>query len=216
LIKKNILIIFLIFNSCTSHERPFSGEVHKSESISEDIQIPKVIFDTIYKNIRAESSSAEPVYLFQPLEVVVESKSTAVMGSHKYIFANGGGRIDLKSIIKGQGSFYFYFPEEQFTKLPELENLYYISDYPKAMIDGETFGIGCSSWVDLKKKFSQMTQPHKIILNTTAQRYLYVVGGYYVFVFRKGNQVYLSHLYLADSSYENLKCPTKNVSTNEN
>lgn len=204
-----------MMSSCTSHDRPFSGEVHKSESISEDIQIPKVIFDTIYKNIRSESSSAEPVYLFQPLEVVVESKSSAVMGSHKFIFANGGGRIDLKSIINGQGSFYFYFPEEQFLKLPELESLYYVSDYPKTVIDGETFGIGCSSWVDLKKQFSQLTQPNKLVLNTTTQRYLYVAGGYYVFVFRKGNQVYLSHLYLADSSYENLKCPTKNLTTKE-
>lgn len=203
-------------SSCTSHEPTFLGEVHKSEVISQDIQIPKVIFDTIYNKIRSESSSAEPVYLFHPLEVIVESKSEAVAGSHKFLFANGGGRIDLKSIIKGQGSFYFYFPEEQFSKLPELESLYYISDYPKTVIDGETFGIGCSSWVDLKKKFSQLSQPNKIILNTTSQRYLYVAGGYYVFVFRKGNQVYLSHLYLADSTYENLKCPTKNIATKEN
>jgi hypothetical protein len=201
---------------CSSHDHPYSGEIHKIESISADISIPKVIFETIYKNIRLESSSSEPVYLFQPLEVVIESKNEKVMGSHKYNFANGGGQIDLKSLIKNQGSFYFYFPEEQFAKLPELESLYYISDYPKNIIEGETFGIGCSSWVDLKKEFSKFTQPNKTILNTTAQRYLYVAGGYYVFVFRKGNQVYLSHLYLTDSGHDNLKCPTKNDITKEN
>jgi hypothetical protein len=78
-------------------------QVHKSESLSEDIQIPKHIFDTIEKNIHLESASAQPVYLFQ-----------------------------------------------------------------------------------------------------------------HIFVFRKGNQVYLSHLYLTDTNYTSLKCSTKNELTKEN
>ncbi len=197
-------------SSCKSNPQEFSGKTHKIESISEDIRIPKVIFDTIYKNIRSESSSVEPVYLFHPLEVVVASNhSEAVPTSHKFVFANGGGRIDLKPILKGQGSFYFYFPEEQFLKLPDLESLYFISDFPKTFIDGESFGLGCASWVDLKSKFLQFTKPEKTILNTTDQRYLFVAAGYYVFVFRKGNQSYLTHLYLTDSNYESMKCPTK-------
>lgn len=203
-------ILFFIVAGCKSNHQEFNGQVHKIDKISEDIQIPKVIFDTIYKNIRIESNSVEPVYLFYPLEVIIASDhSEAVPIAHKFIFANGGGRIDLKPIIKGQGSFYFYFPEDQFLKLPELENLYYISDFPKKTIDGESFGLGCSSWVDLKLKFTQFTGPLKTILNTTNQRYLYVAAGYYVFVFRKGNQSYLTHLYLTDSNYETMKCPNK-------
>lgn len=90
-----------------------------------------------------------------------------------------------------------------------------MSDFPKTAIEGESFGLGCASWVDLKSKFSQFTRPQKTILNTTEQRYLYVAAGYYVFVFRKGNQSYLTHLYLTDSNYESIKCPNKLVQTKE-
>jgi hypothetical protein len=175
--------------------------------MAEDIRIPKIIFENIQSNIKAESISIDPVYLFQSLEVIIESEAgqTAVVKS-KFKFTNGGGLIDLKKIITGQGSFYFYLPLNQFEKLPELEHMYFMSEYPIKNIDHENFGTGCGTWMDLKKNFSKFTDK-KIKLNTNQQRYLYVAAGYYVFVFRKSNQVYLTHLHLTDTNYNQLKCP---------
>lgn len=202
------LILFILVG-CTPTPTEFVGQTHKSETPSEDVHIPKVIFDTISKNVRSESSTIEPVYLFQPLEVIIHSENNNFLSEdHKYIFLNGGGKIDLKNILKGNGSFSFYFPEEQFAQLPELENLYFISEFPKTKIDSEYFGIGCGQWVDLKSRLSDFEKPNKVILNSTAFRHMFVAGGTYVFVFRRSNKVYLTQLYLTDSRASELKCPS--------
>lgn len=205
---KSIFLFFIFIISCYSKEKTFEGSVDKSETVAADIKIPKKIFENIVETIKAESASAEPVYLFFPLSVVFSStKSSVMLNSTQSEFSNGGGRVDLSSIVKGSGSFYFYFPPGQFEKLPELEHLYFMTEYPQKKIDNEIFGLGCGRWVDLKKQFSNFTNENKVVLNTTAQRYLYVAGGYYVFVFRKANQVYLSHLHVDDSRFNHLKCP---------
>ncbi len=182
-------------------------QVIKIQSTSEDIRIPKIIFENIISDIKNESMSADPVYLFQPLDVVIESESgqTPVVKTN-YQFSNGGGVIDLKNSMAGQGSFYFYFPPSQFEKFPPLEHLYFINENPKQKIDQENFGMACGSWTDLQLHFADFNAKN-IKLNTTQQRHLFVAAGYYVFVFRKGNQVYLTHLHLTDSRYKNLKCP---------
>lgn len=202
--------VLWILNGCHSKSNSESEVIHANESLAVDIEIPKKFFETIFQNVRSESATAEPVYLFQPLEVVFESEQkNVILKRHKFKFSNGGGLVDLKDVISGQGSFYFYFPEAQFEKMPKLEHLYYISEHPKMNIDKEDFGLGCGQWMDLESKFSDFIKPQKIILNTTAERYLYVAAGYYVFVFRKNNQVYLSHLHLVNSNFTNLKCPTQ-------
>ncbi len=197
----------LIISSCYPKKNDKSVEVLKIDVVAKDIRIPKVIFENIASDMKAESLTSEPVYLFYPLEVTIEvDGSSSNMKSAKYLFSNGGGVVDLSSNLKGQASFYVYFPEEQFEKLPPLEHLYFLSEYPQKKIDGEIFGLGCAKWIDLKSKFSELTKA-KTKLNTTDQRYLYVAGGYYIFVFRKANQVYLTHLHLTDSKYADLKCP---------
>jgi hypothetical protein len=203
-----IYFIFTLLLSCHSKESHFEGTVDKSDAVADDIKIPKKIFENIVENIKNESATAEPVYLFFPLSVIFAStESSAIAKPVQSEFPNGGGRIDISTSVKGSGSFYFYFPPEQFEKLPELEHLYFMTEYPQKKIDNEIFGLGCGRWVDLKKQFPNFTNKNKVILNTTAQRYLYVAGGYYVFVFRKANQVYLSHLHVDDSRFNQLKCP---------
>jgi hypothetical protein len=204
-----ISLVF-IFSGCLSQSDSTLETLHSNDVLAQDIEIPKSIFETIVQNVRSESATTDPVYLFQPLEVIFESEQKSVISKkYSFKFSNGGGAIDLKEIISGQGSFHFYFPEQQFEKMPELEHLYYISEHPKKNIDQEEFGLGCGQWMDLKSKFSDFKKPQKIILNTTAERYLYVAAGYYVFVFRKSNQVYLTHLHLVNSKFSNLKCPQK-------
>lgn len=207
--KKYISILFssfLLFG-CHASEKNDSMRIIKSETISADIKIPKVVFENIITEIKSESISADPVYLFHPLEVIFESEMQGTLSEDThFIFSNGGGAVDLKNLIKKQGSFYFYFPKQQFEKTPNLDHIYFISEFPKKKIENENFGIGCGQWVDLKSQFSVL-KVKQTKLNTTDQRYLYVAAGYYIFVFRKSNQVYLTHLHLTDSNYINLKCP---------
>jgi hypothetical protein len=124
----------------------------------------------------------------------------------KFSFPKGGGRLDLKNIITGQGSFYFSFPAEQFTKFPSLVHLYYISQAPAKKIGDEVFGLGCGKWIDIKNKFKNLQKDNFFKLNTTANRYLFALAGHYVLVFRENNQVYLTQLTITDSRFTNELC----------
>jgi len=194
--------------SCEKKEKIDHSIIIKSEKIGEEIFIPKIIFDGIIKDIRKESATAEPVYLFIPLDVELWSESKEVIPQRfKVSLSNGGGALDLAKYLKGQGSFYLRFPGGQFEALPKLEHLYFVSKMPKQDIDDEEFGLGCGKWVDIQKKFKELQEDSFLKLNTTKERHIYTAGGYYIFVFRKANQIYLTHLNLFDSRFKKKECP---------
>lgn len=201
--------------SCTRSQKPATEAIVKSEKIADEILIPKKIFDTITSDIRKESATAEPVYLFIPLEVELWSEPKGVIAQRsKVLFSNGGGVLDLAHYVKDQGSFHLYFPEEQFESFPQLEHLYFISKAPVKKIDNENFGLGCGKWVDIQKNFKELQKDSFLKLNTTKERYIYTASGYYIFVFRKTNQVYLAHLNLLDSRYKDKYCPEISIKKN--
>ena len=123
------------------------------------------------------------------------------------MFPKGGGEINLNQYIKKQGSFFLSFPKEQFEEMPSLSHFYFISKMPKKTIDQEVFGLGCGQWVDLSGSYKKFTKSDFFKLNTTEQRYLYTAAGYYIFVFRKAQNVYLTHLHLYNEDYKDLECP---------
>jgi hypothetical protein len=214
--KLNILFLALSIWGCHHSQGDKSIEVTKVDTAAKDIRIPKAIFDNIVADVKTESATVDPVYLFSPLQVAIQPESLiSKIKPSTVVFSNGGGELDLNTHIPNHESFYIYFPEVQFEKMPPLEHLYFMSDYPQKIIDGEKFGTGCGKWMDLKSKFSEFVKP-KIKLNSTSERYLYVAGGYYIFVFRKLNQVYLTHLHLTDSRYTNLKCPDSETKNEHN
>ena len=179
----------------------------KIEARAEDFKVPTKIFDQIETDL-VGTATLQAAYLMAPLEVVLSSESNGVIRNSpiRLIFPNGGGRLDMADYVSGQGSFYLSFPPQQFAELPLLEKLYFISDSPKKKIDGEEFGLGCGKFVDIKTKFDLLQKPHFFKLNTTDLRYLYVVAGYYLFVFKNNNQFYLTHLHVTDSRYPDNFC----------
>lgn len=200
--------LVLLFTSCKKpHET--KPKIIVNKSIAADFKMPEALFTEIKKSLGPDSK-IEPEYLFTDLEVEIHSDQKNVLSYSSLLFklTNGGGDVDLKDYVIGEGSFYLYFPPEQFTTKPELSFIFYISDSPKVNIRGEEYGLGCGQWVDLKPKFAKLQERNFLKLNTVDQTYAHVLSGQYVFVFKKGIQYYLTHLNLSDSRYSDKMCST--------
>lgn len=197
--------LVLLFSSCEKvHDT--KPKVIVNNSLAADFKMPEALFEEIKKNLGAEK--IEPDYVFTDLEVEISTDQKNVLSYSNLLFKlpNGGGGVDLKDYVTGDGSFYLSFPAKQFETKPELAFLFYISDSPKVEIHGEEYGLGCGQWVDLKPKFSKLQEKTFLKLNTVDHAYAHVLSGQYVFVFKKGLQYYLTHLNLSDSRYSDKMC----------
>lgn len=203
-----ILFIFVIihFLGC---EKPHitKPKIISINSLAADFKVPEKIFKVIQESI-APNTKTEPDYIFTDLEVEIHSDQKNVLSYSDLLFKlpNGGGSIDLKDYVTGEGSFYLNFPPEQFETKPELAFIFYLSDSPKVAIRGEEYGLGCGQWVDLKPKFEQLKVKKFLKLNTVDHTYAHVLSGQYLFVFKKGLQYYVTHLNLLDSRYNDKMC----------
>lgn len=178
-----------------------------NKSMAADFKIPDKIFTEIKNNL-GENFKVEPEFLFTELEVELFTDQKSVLSYSNLVFKlpKGGGAIDLKDYVTGEGSFYLSFPKEQFLDKPSLEFLFYISDSPKVKIRNEFYGLGCGQWVDLKPRFTNLQDKTFLKVNTVDQTYVHVLTGQYIFVFKKGIQYYLTHLNLKDSRYQQKTC----------
>jgi hypothetical protein len=201
-----ILLFSLVLGSC---QKPIEGEprVIVNNSIATDFKVPTAIFDEIKKQLGPDMKS-EPEYIFTDIEVEIKSDQKFVLSQPRYLFKfpNGGGELDLKNYVTGEGSFYLHFPAKQFESKPPLEFLFYLSDAPKKKIRDNEFGLGCGQWVDLKPKFESLQKPDFLKLNTVEQTYVHVLSGQYIFVFKKGIQYQIAHLNIYDSRYRDQMC----------
>jgi len=196
--------------SCSSHHEKEAINTVKVKEVAEDISLPLNLFKEFEKELEEEFKSVSPVFIFMPLQVqFLEThdgrgvlKDTAI----QFDLEKGGGKVDLKEVVSGQGSFYMHFPAEQFASTLEVTHLYYISQAPVKNIQGEAFGLGCGKWIDLKDSFKKFTKPSNLKFNTTGLRHLHVLAGHYVFVLKQGNQIYLSQLTITDSRFPEALC----------
>ncbi|MBC7420498.1 MAG: hypothetical protein H7328_07185 [Bdellovibrio sp.] len=203
-----VITCCLVFTACFKNKHETETAKTAVSTVAQDIQIPKAIMAEIEKELSEDSKLISPVYLFLPLQIELHEKNTGVLKTNLLAisFPKGGGILDLKDVVVGQGSFYLHFPKEQFAKLPELLHLYYVSQAPVKKIDQENFGLGCGKFIDIKKQFKNLQKDEFFKLNTTHLRHLYVLAGHYIFVFRENNQVSLSQLTITDSRYLNDLC----------
>ena len=197
----------LFILGCTKHQE-MHPEILTVSSVAEDFKIPKDFVEKI-KESAGKESHATPEFIFSPLKVSLFSDQESVLEqSYLHIqLPNGGGKIDLAQFVKGDGSFYLSFPEDQFNQ-PQmtLENIYFVSDAPQTTIEGEKYGLGCGKWIELKPKIKDLQKYNFLKLNTFNLRYLYVSAGYYLVVQKKGTQYFISHLNLTDSRYKDKLC----------
>lgn len=197
----------LFFYGCAEKKHETKPQIIVIKELAADFKVPEVLFSKIKESLGPDSKSV-PEYLFTELEVRLSSDQKNVLSYSDLLFKlpSGGGGIDLKDYVTGEGSFYLSFPAEQFETKPELAFVFYISDSPQVIIREESYGLGCGQWVDLKPKFENFKQRTFLKLNTVDQTYAHVLSGQYLFVFKKGLQYYLTHLNLSDSRYSKKMC----------
>lgn len=199
-------LLFLL--GCTGNheaEAPLRVEIDK---VAIEQQIPKGIMSQLDEDFKEEFKISPPLYSFMPLTVAFKEDQPDVL-THpalEYSFPKGGGLLDLKDVLKGEGSFFMSFPAEQFDKNNDLLHIFFVSNSPRVTIDGESFGLGCGKWNDLKAGFKKLQTSDNLKLNTTDLRYLRVIAGTYVFVFKQNKNVYLTQLTITDSRYANQLC----------
>ncbi len=202
-----ILAVFFIF-AC--HPQTENQNVNKVEieKIAIEQQVPKNIMKQLDEELKEEFKTIAPLYAFLPLRVLFSEDQPGVIlkKETEYNFTKGGGELDLKEIVVGEGSFYMSFPAEQFDENNDLLHLYFVSNSPSTTIDNELFGLGCGKWNDLKSNFKKLQNPKFLKLNTHQLRYLRVLAGTYVFVFKQAKNIYLTQLTLTDSRHSNQLC----------
>jgi len=198
-------VIILGLSSCSSHHEAETVNTVKVNEVAEDISLPLNLFKEFEKELTEEFKSVAPVFIFMPLQVRFseshDGRGVLKDTSIQFDLEKGGGKVDLKEVMNGQGSFYMNFPADQFASTLDIMHLYYISQAPVKKIQGESFGMGCGKWIDLKDSFKKFTKPETLKFNTTQLRYLHVLAGHYVFVLKQSNQIYLSQLTLTDSRF---------------
>lgn len=202
------LICILFLSGCLKEKKTVEVSTVQIKDLAREVQIPKQIMVQIEDELMAETTSFSPQYILMPLQIQFTSVSENVLAKPilRYELPKGGGDVDLNNVVTGDGSFYMSFPKEQFESLPELSHLYFVSNSPTRSIDGENFGMGCGKLVDLKKSFGKLQKEDFLKLNTTELRYLPVITGRYVLVFRQGNQINLTQLTITDSRYTSELC----------
>lgn len=203
-----LLALLGILTSCKKNESESQLSVITVETLAQELKIPKVVMSRVEESLFADSKSIVPIYTFIPLSVMLTEVNESVLSQPqiRYNFPKGGGLLDLKDIVRGQGSFYLSFPEDQFNTDYEVMNIYYVSNSPEREIEGKKFGMGCGRMTDLKTQFRKLQKQDFLKLNTNGLRYLSVVAGHYIFIFRKNNQVSISQLTLTDSRYQSELC----------
>lgn len=187
-------------------------EIIEVHTIADEVQIPKNIMADLDAQLKQDSKTVRPVFLFMPLEVqfIEHSRNVLKAPSITFKLPKGGGKIDLKEVIVGSGSYYMRFLPEQFDALsefkPEVLNLYYISNSPTKKIEDEVYGLGCGKMIDLKKNFSNLLKPDFLKLNTTDLRNLFVSAGRYIFVLRQSTKLFVTQLTITDSRFSKELC----------
>lgn len=204
------LILGLLFAAfaygCPKDHGHEEFEEIKIEQISNDFKIPKKIFDDIEALDKNGAKKADSIYFYSPIKVILESDQIIKKSPLKFQFPNGGGKIDLKDYLTGEGTFSFSFDTSSMEEGVELNAIYFVSDTPVKKIDGENYGLGCGKIAQLTSQTEKLLKRSMIKLNTVDLKYLYVAAGYYIFVFKKNNLVWLTHLFLTDSRYNQLYC----------
>jgi hypothetical protein len=212
MIKLFFIIAALFLFSCHSKPSAAAKEILDVQEIAVEQMIPKELMLNIENEYKEEFKAMAPLYSFITLQVLFNGYSENVLRLQtvQYNFPKGGGTVDLKKLVVDEGSFYMSFPAEQFDEKNELVHLYYISNSPKSKIGAEHFGMGCGKWTDLKSDFKKFQNQDFLKLNTNELRYLKVLAGTYVFVFRQTKNIYMTQLTVTDSRYLSELCLSGN------
>lgn len=211
---KSLLVALLccsvvVLSACHSKDHTANKTVLEINEIAVEQQIPKALLQKLDEELSEEFKTTPPLYSFMPINVAFLQKQEQVLKQPhiQYNLPKGGGEIDMRDVVSGEGSFYMYFPAEQFKNSEmDLLHLFFVSNSPQSKINNEQFGLGCGKWNDLKSNFKNLQNADYLKLNTNDLRYLKVIAGTYVFVFKQARNLYLTQLTITNSRHSESLC----------
>ena len=198
-----------LLSSCNSKDHKPEKTVVDISEIAAEQQIPKALLQKLDEELSEEFKTNAPLYSFLPINVAFLQKQEQVLKQPhiQYNLPKGGGEIDMRDVVNGDGSFYMYFPEEQFKNSEmDLLHLFFVSNSPQSKINNEQFGLGCGKWNDLKGNFKKLQNADYLKLNTNDLRYLKVIAGTYVFVFKQARNLFLTQVTITNSRHTESLC----------
>lgn len=205
----SLAFIVILISGCTDKNAKPEKTFIEVNEIAQEQQIPKALLQKIDEELKEEFKATPPLYSFIPLQLAfLEQQQGVLKNPHiQYNLPKGGGEVDMRDVVSGEGSFFMYFPEEQFAETDmELLHLFFVSNSPKTQINNEDYGLGCGKWNDLKDKFKSLQKSDFLKLNTNDLRYLRVTAGTYVFIFKQGRNMYLTQVTISNSRHADRLC----------
>jgi hypothetical protein len=211
--KKLLFISILILSACTKH---VASDSHQFETIAPegvkfDLVFPQPLWDLIINSAPKEMNVQKSAYeLFNPLLVhvqVIQNHAEVFDGkSYQFEFKDFGGEIDWNNYLNRSenGSFSVRF---EFPKVEHAEMKVFFMGWTKQFTrDGENFGSGCNTILDLTSYFQKTVLKKGLLLHTNELRYFYATAGRFYFVFYEKDKIDLAQVTFTDSSLKNKMC----------
>lgn len=221
-----LLLIICVLVGCRKEEDREVDYTHGLvEKTSKEFLIPRELRTHIEKQYLAFIRKENPKVVLPDEEIMARipreflnakiffrASAPGVLRNHtQYALPRGGGEIDLKEIVTGtKGSFYFTYQLAR-TSEPDVHlkdvHVYFASEVKKRKIDGEEFGAGCNTFMEVTKQLQKANSEGGLQLNATNQRYLPVIGGVFYFVdFNPERKMYLASVRIKDTRYPEYSC----------
>lgn len=156
-----------------------------------------------------ESHKANVATAFAPLKVYLVEKNPGILrdGHTEIDFGPGGGEIDLRDLVEPHnGSFYFiaeFLPDVKDIK----RNVFFLSGAKQRKIDGQVYGAGCKSYLNVSTAFEKAAQTTGFLVNTTEGRHIAALAGTYFFAASHEGKLHLASLTIKDDGHRELQCP---------
>lgn len=177
-------------------------KVYKIEEAGRDIRVPSKIWIEIFGDDKIKSDSIS----FSPMRVRFKEKNSGVLIEPEFVveLARGGGEIDLSRFVTNkQGTFSIFFDASD-VKSAKNPHVFFVSKGRKRKIEGEVWGAGCKTFLNLTDFMMKQNEKTGIEVNTTRSRHLSVLMGHFIFAADKK----LTQVTFTDSSQPSLNCDT--------
>ncbi len=177
-------------------------KVYKIDEVGKDIRVPSKIWIEIFGDDKIKSDSIS----FSPMRVRFKEKNPGVLIEPEFVveLARGGGEIDLSRFVTNkQGTFSIFFDANE-VKSSKHPHIFFVSKGRKRKIEGEVWGAGCKTFLNMTDFMLKQNEKTGIEVNTTRSRHLSVLMGHFIFAADKK----LTQVTFTDSSQPSLNCDT--------
>ncbi|MGE4132733.1 MAG: hypothetical protein AB7F86_13905 [Bdellovibrionales bacterium] len=209
------LLLNLAWASSPEHESPTELAEYSARSSSRDIPIPRALVARIESQYDAFLTAAGVLNKKPYKRSMLVVGGDLISDHHGTLTENvrlatplGGGVVDLEDLVKSaRGVFTARFEAHREHQEPPADlHVYFVSHTKRRQIDGERFGAGCNTWMDLTGYYHKVLSKSGIQLYTAEQRYLSVLGGTFVLVHFSTESIGVGSLTFTDSRFPQVIC----------